>query len=69
MRDILWFSGDSILKLSGLLNAGLIRIHSERGIRTGSLVQLTLTPKGRMVVEAWRAGDEEMFRKALDTEA
>jgi hypothetical protein len=65
------YSGDSLIHLAGLLNAGLIEIGSGISSSGGaghppfSSFKLELTPNGLALVEAWLKGDEHRHAAAL----
>ncbi len=64
-----YYSGDGLLQFAGLIAAGLV----EQGASIGgglwgggtpatSVHQLILTERGKLLVEAWLAGDEDKYR-------
>lgn len=65
------YSGDSLLQLAGLLNAGLVKVGSGQtssgigGFPPLSAFEVKLTSQGAMLVEAWLSGDEESYNEAL----
>jgi predicted HTH domain antitoxin len=65
------YSGDSLLQLAGLLNAGLVRTGSARtssgcgGFPPFSSFEVKLTDRGSALVEAWLKGDEQRYISAL----
>jgi hypothetical protein len=73
-----WYTGDGLLRFSGLIAAGLVELAASQysvGVRFGNspptappttAVRVKLTEKGRLLVEAWLKGDEERYRTALD---
>lgn len=64
------YSGDTLLHLAGLINAGLVETAGAR-IKLGgegplySSFMLRLTDAGLMLVRAWLAGNEAQFNEAL----
>ena len=66
------YSGDTLLLLAPLLNAGLIETGSAEASSGGagfppySSFEVHLTDVGRDVVEAWLAGDEARFNAAIE---
>jgi hypothetical protein len=75
----IWFSGDGILKFSGLIASGFAYVTETRyaeGVKFGSGLptnpmtsshRVALTFKGEALVDAWLAGDEVRYREALAT--
>lgn len=73
----IWYTGDGFLHFSGLVAAGLVEIAEYQfsvGGRYGasppvspptSAVRVKLSDKGKLLVDAWLRGDEEMYRQAL----
>jgi hypothetical protein len=68
------FSADGVLAFTGLIASGLVKCGPERLVVhargsgadiSKSRYPLELTEKGRMVVEAWRRGDQLALGKAL----
>ena len=62
------FSADGVLKFTSLIAAGLARARSTLTQSTPTYLfyyAVTLTEKGKMVVEAWKAGDKEALANAL----
>jgi hypothetical protein len=68
------YSADAILEFAGLIASGLVKCGPERfevkarGIGADlskSRFPLELTAKGKMVLEAWRKGDQQALGKAL----
>lgn len=72
-KDI-WYSGDGVLRFAGLIAAGLacfgsmthIMLAKVPGPGPNSSIHVHLTEKGRALVDAWLAGDERSYRKALE---
>jgi hypothetical protein len=65
------YSADGALQFAGLIASGLAQFgsgfvsnHIGGGAAT-SFHQIQLTEKGRLLVEAWLAGDESKYREAL----
>lgn len=77
-QDI-WYSGDGILRFSGLIAAGFVEIVytqvgegvtvegflTRRKTPPASAHRIALTDKGRAFVEAWLNGDENAFRVSV----
>lgn len=75
----IWYSGDGLLKFAGLIAAGFAHIVSTQlavGVRYGNSLptspptsthQIQLSEKGRALVDAWLKGDEDSYRKALQS--
>jgi hypothetical protein len=71
-------SGDGVLGFAPLMAAGLVgfvrsevvpqRYADGTTVITHTSHQLGLTQRGLMLVEAWRTGDEERYRKLLGGE-
>jgi hypothetical protein len=68
-----WYSADGVLRFAGLYAAGLVQFGPQAvsniismGSGPSSSHQVVLSEKGRMLVEAWMAGDEKKYRAALD---
>lgn len=74
----IWYSGDGFLRFSALVAAGLVEIAESKfgaGVRfdhspfpsspPSSALRVKLSEKGKMLVEAWLAGDEDRYRAAL----
>lgn len=65
------YSGESLLQLAALLNAGLVQTGSAQGSSGGagfppfSSFEVELTPRGAALVEAWFSGSEGLYLKAL----
>ena len=63
------YSGDGVLQFAGLIAAGLVKTGSSLGggtqIRALSAHKVVLTEKGRLLVEAWLKGDENMYSNVL----
>lgn len=65
-----YFTADGVLQFAGLIAAGLVSTH----VAVSGFIQSTatsyhyvyLSPKGRLLVEAWLAGDEEKYREAMN---
>jgi hypothetical protein len=67
-----WYSADGVLKFAGLFAAGLVQFGSQAAssFMTGSSGptsshQVVLSEKGKLLVEAWLAGDEKKYRELL----
>lgn len=65
----LWYTADGVLQFSGLIAAGLVEITDQTvGTPyqiTKSSHKLALSKSGRLLVEAWLAGDAKQYREAL----
>lgn len=63
-------STDGLISLAGLLTAGLLEVTSSSSQISGpsshSSFRLAITERGRLLVEAWLAGDERQMRDALN---
>ena len=74
-------SGDTVFRFSKLISARLVtftrrdrRMNGFRGLKTAASgvemvplgYTLTLTNKGKLIVDAWKRGDREALRSALD---
>ena len=65
------YSGEALLTLAGLLNAGLIATESAQASSGGmghppfSSFVVRLTDRGKLLVEAWLKGDEARLKAAL----
>jgi HNH endonuclease len=73
-----WYTGDGLLRFSGLIAAGLVEIADSQvsiGMRYGkdspptspptTAVRVRLSSKGQLLVDAWMKGDEERYVQAL----
>jgi hypothetical protein len=74
----IWYSSDALLRFSGLIASGLVTFKAEKlsgqtpptfgtiyhgaSYEIGMKVVLLLTGKGKLLVEAWRNGDEAAYR-------
>lgn len=67
--DRLRLSGDGILKFSNLISAGLAVFHARyfSNFDHVYIYSVHLTPKGKLLVEAWRKGDRNALADALTT--
>jgi hypothetical protein len=74
----IWYSGDATLRFAGLIAAGLVEIAQSQfavGMRWGSsdhptappttAVRLRLSEKGRLLVDAWKRGDQDAYVQGL----
>ena len=65
------YSGDALLQVAGLLNAGLLEASSSQsstgaaGAVPQSSFRLVLTEKGLVLVDAWLSGDEEQYESSV----
>ena len=73
-RNALWFSSDGLLHFAGLIGAGLVEIRStettfmapnESRKFTQSTHNLQLTPRGKLLLDAWLSGDERGYRELV----
>ena len=63
-------SGDGVLRFARLIASGLASIdHWGAALPNMPTYYVTLTKQGRLVVEAWRAGDRSALDAALDVGA
>lgn len=66
-RDALIVSGDGVLTFVGLVSAGYAEVRM--AAMNGKLLvnyAVNVTPKGRVLVEAWKSGNREAVRAALN---
>ena len=75
----IWYTSDGGLRFAGLIAAGLVEVAESQfsvGVRygnTGSVptsppttsLRVQLSAKGRVRVDSWRAGDEQIYVRAL----
>jgi hypothetical protein len=83
----IWYTGDGLLRFSGLIAAGLVEFATKKlygqtptnvgqwgdmpmlihgsSYETGMVVEVRLSQKGKLLVEAWRGGDEEKYREII----
>jgi len=61
----LWISGDGVLKFSQLLAAGLAEFSLKMKNGPLLLYEVQLTPKGRLLVDAWFKGNRVEVENAL----
>lgn len=68
----IWYSGDGVLKFARLIATGLVEFGEQAvnhlmgaGHTPTSSHRVKLSEKGTLLVEAWRFGDEEKYRKLL----
>ncbi len=73
--DATYYTADGVLQFAGLIAAGLVEYGAQVGGGLGmtgtvstSVHQLKLTDRGKLLVEAWLAGDEEKYRGLLSGE-
>jgi hypothetical protein len=59
------YSGDALLHMASLFNAGLIEIESGHVISGCGSFEIKLTASGEALVEAWLSGDEGKLALAL----
>jgi hypothetical protein len=71
-----WYTGDGLLAFASLIAAGLARFESQDGSmakQVGTVRvpfnyhRVWLTEKGSSLVHAWRNGDEQAFRKLVES--
>jgi len=77
-----WYTGDGVLRFAALIAAGLARVAEtqvaggvvyasktsrSRASTASSAHRVGLTEKGLALVDAWLAGDEEAYLRALQT--
>ncbi len=65
-----WYSGDGVLRFAGLFAAGLVQLGKQSSAETfvnmyASCHEVVLSQKGVLLVEAWKAGDEATYERAL----
>jgi hypothetical protein len=62
----LYISGDGVLKFSRLIVSGLVQ-YNYPGLIVGrqGIYHVSLTPKGKKLVEAWKSGDRQAVAIAL----
>jgi hypothetical protein len=65
-----WYSGDGVLRFAGLFAAGLVQFGRQSAADTfanmyASCHEVVLSQKGTLLVEAWKAGDETKYKKAI----
>lgn len=78
--DDIWYSGDGLLKFSSLIAADLVQIKSSKtslgwvnglnGNRMSSptsSVQVCLSERGKLLVNAWLEGNEDAYAAAIGT--
>jgi hypothetical protein len=58
----MWYSSDGVLHFARLIAADLVTIKSVPG---SQVADIGLTPRGRLMVEAWLQGNEDKYKKAL----
>lgn len=65
----LWYSADGVLQFAGLIAADLVAISDETVATPWQITQsshrIGLTEKGKLLVEAWLAGNEMQFKVAI----
>jgi len=72
-REYIRYTVDTVLRLAGLINAGLLETGSSQMGGTGigggffSAIQVKLTESGLALVEAWIVGNEAQFNNILST--
>jgi hypothetical protein len=59
------FSSDGVVQFARLIAADLVELKEVRMDMGNTVADLGLTARGRMLIDAWLAGDEEKYRKAL----
>ena len=68
--QIHFYTADGVLQFAGLIAAGLVSTHAAISGFTQSTVTsyhyVYLSPKGKLLVEAWLAGDEAKYREAMN---
>lgn len=72
-----WYTSDGLLRFAGLIAAGLVEVSDTQhaaSVRYGTgpltstastAVRVKLSEKGQLIVDSWRTGDEDAFRKAV----
>ncbi len=67
-----WYSADGVLRFASLFAAGLAQFGTQAGsnvlgLSSGPMSshQVVLSEKGKLLVEAWLAGNEEQYREVL----
>jgi hypothetical protein len=59
-------SGDGVLKFSRLIAANLAEMHARKPIFYGLyLYEVTISSKGKMLIDAWKSGNRAAVAKAL----
>jgi hypothetical protein len=74
----IWYTGDGALRFAGLIAAGLVEIAAHQqsvGVSWGkdglpttpptTALRFRLSEKGRVLVDAWLAGDETAYERAV----
>jgi hypothetical protein len=73
-----WYTSNGLLRFAGLIAAGLVDIVASQfsvGVRYGdsaptspptTSVRISLTDKGKLLVDSWLRGDEAGYRSALE---
>jgi hypothetical protein len=56
-------SGDGLLRFAGLIAAGLVAVRA----LSHHEYQVLLSPKGTVIVDAWKRGDRDALQGALDS--
>ena len=71
----IYYSADGLFQVAGLIAAGLVQQAAvvggglgPAGTADASIHQLILTERGKLLVEAWLAGDEDKYRGLLGGE-
>lgn len=59
----LGLSGDGLLRFAGLIAAGLVAVKAQ----SHHEYQVFLSPKGTLIVDAWKRGDKAALKGALDS--
>jgi hypothetical protein len=67
---LITYSGDGLVRFARLMAAGLAKISGSRPLSpTNTLIYqhgVELTDRGRLLVEAWIAGDPELYQRAIN---
>lgn len=61
----MFFTSDGVLKFARLIAADLVALNGVEMDMGNTMADVSLTPKGLMLVEAWLEGSEEKYKKAL----
>jgi len=78
-NEVIWYSGDGLLKFASLISAGFVRIvetesagsmrYSGGGLSISvseSSHRVDLADRGKVLIEAWLKGNEVAYKKAID---
>jgi hypothetical protein len=65
-KDYLVLSGDGVLEFARLIAAGLVQVEQKANNAWNFVTYaVNISPKGRMLIDAWKAGDRSAIAKAL----